>query len=144
MIIARYLSIRNGLLKDEGLISARLLLLLLLKGLGRGSASVKAGLHEFKQVGVGVGLELVEDECVAYDVLPDPVLLLAHQPVDLGPVLNQLLLLLLEVTDIVAEQVVGDDEGLVALRTLLASIADAIRVVVVLARRSDQDSHLLQ
>ena len=83
-------------------------------------------LHERVEDRVWVGLELAHDECVAADMLTEPLLLQVHHLLHLRLVLDQLAFSFEKGRDIVPEEVIRDDEGFLAPEALLASIADAV------------------
>ena len=103
-----------------------------------------ASLHELKQLSVWVRLELIDDKDEADHVLLQPLLLHSNHLIYLCLVLDQLGFFAHKVANVVPEQVVRDDEAFTALAALLPGVRDAIRVIVVLARRTDQDALLLQ
>ena len=83
-------------------------------------------LHQLEEHGVRVGLELIADKRVADHVLFQPPLLRVHQLIYLCLVSYQLALAFEEHCDVVSEEVVAHDEGLVPLRTLLSRVAETV------------------
>ncbi len=91
-------------------------------------------LEELKKDGVWVGLKLFQDKSVADDVLLKPAFFSLHHIVKLSFVCYSLVFSLEKIGDIVSKEIIGDDESFLAFLALLASVAQTIRVIVVLAR----------
>ena len=74
----------------------------------------------------------------------EPSFLQIHQIIDLAFVSNGLILAFKEAGNIVSKQVVRDYKCFLTFLALLTSVGKTVRIVVILAWRSNQDSALLQ
>ncbi len=90
-------------------------------------------LEKLKKDGIWIGLKLFQYEGIADNVLFEPAFFSLHQPVDLSFVSYSLVFSLEKIGDVVSEKIIGDDESFLAFLTLLASVAQTIRVIIVLA-----------
>lgn len=77
-------------------------------------------------------------------MLFQPALLAIDHLVELGFVPHYLVLPLEKLRDVVPEEVIGNNEGFIALLTLLARIGETVGVIVVLRRRPTQYALLLK
>ena len=94
----------------------------------------RANLHQFKIHWVWIRLKLINDKCVAHNVLLEPNLLILGHLIDHGLIRDRLIFLFQKVSDVISEKVVGNYESLLAFITLISCIEKAVRVVIILRR----------
>ena len=92
----------------------------------------ESALHELKKQRVWVGLKLFKNEGVADYVLFEPPLLRLHKLIHVCFVCDRLTLSLEESSNVVSEQVIGNNESFLAFLALLAGVGKAVRVIIVL------------